>query len=86
MRIPEARASICPIFVGRHSLVTFLYDLVDRARDGDGQVVVLSGEAGIGKSRLVQEARSHFVSREQGLTITGRCFEPDRALPYAPLL
>ena len=41
-------------FVGREPEVGLLGDRWQQAKDGLGQVVVLSGEAGIGKSRLVQ--------------------------------
>src|SRR5262245_50039379 len=40
--------------VGRESEVTLLLERWAHAKEGQGQVVVLSGEAGIGKSRLVQ--------------------------------
>jgi tetratricopeptide (TPR) repeat protein len=59
---------------------------------GQGQTVLISGEAGIGKSRLVAEAiRQARTSRAQTaspapLILEGRCFEPDRSLPYAPFL
>jgi class 3 adenylate cyclase/predicted ATPase/DNA-binding XRE family transcriptional regulator len=42
--------------VGRAQELALLLDRWDRAREGGGQVVLLSGEPGIGKSRLVQEA------------------------------
>jgi DNA-binding CsgD family transcriptional regulator len=57
----------------------------ERAHEGRGGVVLISGEAGIGKSRLLASlepearARGFFVLR-------GACFESDRAVPYAPLL
>jgi class 3 adenylate cyclase/DNA-binding winged helix-turn-helix (wHTH) protein/predicted ATPase len=41
-------------FVGRAREVELLLDRWEQAKEGMGQVVVLSGEAGIGKSRLVQ--------------------------------
>jgi class 3 adenylate cyclase len=40
--------------VGRESEVTLLLERWAHAKEGQGQVVMLSGEAGIGKSRLVQ--------------------------------
>ena len=46
-------SALAPV-VGREQEVDLLADRWQRAKDGEGQVVLLSGEAGIGKSRLVQ--------------------------------
>ncbi len=43
--------------VGRESENTLLFERWEQAQDGNGQVVLLSGEAGIGKSRLVQSLK-----------------------------
>ncbi len=40
--------------VGREAEVTLLRERWEQAKAGQGQVVLLSGDAGIGKSRLVQ--------------------------------
>lgn len=42
-------------FVGREQEIALLLSRWDRARTGEGQVVLLSGEAGIGKSRILRE-------------------------------
>jgi predicted ATPase/class 3 adenylate cyclase len=47
--------------VGRESEVTLLFERWEQAKDGQGQVVLLSGEAGIGKSRLVQVLKDHVA-------------------------
>jgi DNA-binding winged helix-turn-helix (wHTH) protein/class 3 adenylate cyclase/predicted ATPase len=47
-------------FVGREQEVGLLRERWEQATDGQGQVVVLSGEAGIGKSRLVQVLKGHL--------------------------
>jgi class 3 adenylate cyclase len=46
--------------VGRESETTLLFERWAQAKDGQGQVVLLSGEAGIGKSRLVQVLKDHM--------------------------
>jgi class 3 adenylate cyclase/predicted ATPase len=43
--------------VGRETELALLLDRWDQAREGEGQVVLLSGEPGIGKSRLTQALR-----------------------------
>jgi class 3 adenylate cyclase/tetratricopeptide (TPR) repeat protein len=46
--------------VGRGEEVEILFDRWERAKEGEGQVVLLSGEAGIGKSRLLQVMKSRL--------------------------
>ena len=52
------------------------FDLVrerwEQARDGMGQIVVLSGEAGIGKSRLIHSLKTH-IADEAKHEFEGRC-------------
>jgi class 3 adenylate cyclase/predicted ATPase len=47
--------------VGRESEVTLLLERWAQVKDGHGHVVLLGGEAGIGKSRLVQVLKDHVV-------------------------
>jgi predicted ATPase len=76
---------ICPVLVGRRAELTTLRLLVERAKSGKGQVVLLSGEAGIGKSRLVAEGKTYAIA--QGFRLLhGNCFPGDVSCPYAPLL
>ena len=48
--------------VGRESEVTLLLERWEQVKDGSGQVVLLSGEGGIGKSRLVQVLKDQIAS------------------------
>jgi len=47
--------------VGRESEVTLLQERWAQANSGQGQVVLLTGDAGIGKSRLVQMLKEHIA-------------------------
>src|SRR5262249_42470418 len=47
--------------VGRESEVTLLLERWAQAKSGQGQVVLLTGDAGIGKSRLVQMLKEHIA-------------------------
>jgi predicted ATPase len=57
------RPALCPVLVGRDEEARRLHAALTRARAGDGGMVLLAGEAGIGKSRLTREvaadARGH---------------------------
>jgi predicted ATPase len=50
-------------FVGREYELGLLIERWDLAQDGEGQVVLLSGEAGIGKSRILAEFRGRIEGR-----------------------
>ncbi len=76
---------VCPVLIGRAAHVQALTRCIAEACAGRGQVVLVVGEAGIGKTRLVAEAMAH-AANDGLLVLQGHCFEPDRLLPYAPLL
>src|ERR1700675_4842502 len=76
---------VCPVLVGREPEVTELEDALLAANRGDGQIVLLAGEAGVGKSRLAAELERR--ARKVGMaTLSGGCSEADLALPYLPFL
>ena len=81
------KSVICPVLIGRTAITDTLDQLFVKIRnDGDSsQVVLLAGEAGVGKSRLVAEMKSRLARQGWGI-LQGYCFETDRALPYAPIL
>jgi DNA-binding CsgD family transcriptional regulator/tetratricopeptide (TPR) repeat protein len=82
--VPE-RSVICPVLVGRQRALDGAHAALDRARAGTGGVLLVAGEAGIGKSRMLRETTAD--ARRRGFTVLkGACFEADRAAPYAPLL
>jgi predicted ATPase len=56
---------VSPVLIGRHAELDLLEQALHTAQNGDGRLVLLSGEAGIGKSRLVEEARR---AAEENLT------------------
>ncbi|MFI5287946.1 MAG: ATP-binding protein, partial [Candidatus Dormibacteria bacterium] len=77
--------TLCPILVGRESELATLEDaLIDAAR-ADGRFVVVSGDAGMGKTRLTSEAQGQAA--KLGFTLLrGGCAPTDVAIPYLPLL
>src|SRR5215470_8829140 len=85
MAIAFNKPLVCPVVIGRGHDLASLRLLVDRAKSGQGYVALLSGEAGIGKSRLLAEVKTEAVSRDF-LLMQGSCFPTDHTIPYAPLL
>jgi len=59
--------------VGREQEVALLLERWEQVKDGLGQVVLLSGEAGIGKSRLVQVLKEHLTTEPQAWLTPCQC-------------
>jgi class 3 adenylate cyclase/tetratricopeptide (TPR) repeat protein len=83
-RIEVAAEHGLTAFVGREHELAVLRGYFQRARDGDGQVVFVSGEAGIGKSRLLLELRRTLGEQAAGW-LEGRCISFGRNIPYLPI-
>jgi class 3 adenylate cyclase/predicted ATPase len=71
-RFERALATGLTQFVSREPEVQFLLERFEKARNGAGQVVLLSGEAGIGKSRLVRVLKERTTG-EPVSELTVRC-------------
>ncbi len=71
--------------VGREEELGQLMKRYQHAKSGQGQVVLLEGEAGIGKSRLAREFL-RWVGAHEGEVLSGRAFEVGGRLPYQPLI
>src|SRR5882724_10682486 len=54
---------VSPVLIGRDDLVALIGRRLDEAADRRGQLLLLAGEAGIGKTRLLGEARRLAVAR-----------------------
>ncbi|WP_328993435.1 AAA family ATPase [Kribbella sp. NBC_01245] len=79
-----AEASVVMPFVGRSGdlrAVRAVYDAIDH----DGRLVVVEGEAGIGKTRLVEELLVD-LRKNGAAALAGRAYEDEAALAYAPLV
>lgn len=72
-------------FVGRDGEMAITQKRLAQVKDGSGQVVCVSGEPGIGKSRLLQELRASF--EDAGVQyLQGNCLAYSQSSPYRPLL
>ncbi len=70
--------------VGRSQQLDAALDAITAARDGRGRVVLVHGEAGIGKTRLCHELRSR-LDRSTTQLITGRAGPGDAGISYSVL-
>jgi class 3 adenylate cyclase/DNA-binding SARP family transcriptional activator len=75
--------------VGREAEMQVLDGALRAAVSGQGSVVMLTGEPGLGKTRLVQECRKRFIawvgagSGRLPLWLEGRCASYASAVPYS---
>src|SRR5919201_1114177 len=70
-------------FVGRVRELADLGAAVDRATVGWGSLTLVTGEPGIGKTRLISELGARAATRGVAV-VTGRCWEEGGAPPYWP--
>ena len=79
-----SRRMSSPVFVGRAAELERLADALERAASGRPSLVLVAGEAGVGKSRLLDE----FLARSAAsgtITLAGACLDlGEGGLPFAP--
>jgi predicted ATPase len=81
-RLRHARELRAPL-VGRDVEVALLWRSLENVVTGQGAIVSVIGEAGIGKSRLVQEVRARAQEEGLGLTwLEGHPLEHGEPVPY----
>jgi tetratricopeptide (TPR) repeat protein/class 3 adenylate cyclase len=68
--------------IGREREMEQLTACIDELLDGRGGIVSITGEAGIGKTRLVAELRKHATPSVRWLE--GRCISYGQAMNYGP--
>jgi DNA-binding SARP family transcriptional activator len=81
---PVGAAAGLPPMVGRLAELDLLRAAWRRAGAGQPQLVLLTGDAGIGKTRLV-EAFVRGLRRGEGNVVGVRCYASESALAYAPV-
>lgn len=78
-----------PPLVGRTVELQRVRDHLSRAPGTPGRLLLLQGEAGIGKSRLAREAvraPERFGAAASGTLLWGHCYEEAAGLPFAPFV
>jgi|CXWL01.1.fsa_nt_gi class 3 adenylate cyclase/tetratricopeptide (TPR) repeat protein len=72
-------------FVGRDAEMSKLKAKLAEARTGHGGLVMLVGEPGIGKSRMIDEF-TESARNDGAAVLIGACFEGEWSPPYAPFV
>jgi DNA-binding SARP family transcriptional activator len=80
-RAPAFESSL----IGRENQWTQLLQAWKATKKGEGRVVLLDGEAGVGKSRLSAEFL-RWVVADGGTALRGRGYDAHAGVPYAPLV
>jgi DNA-binding CsgD family transcriptional regulator len=75
---------LCPVLIGRSAEIRALTGELDAAGQGRGGAVLVTGDAGVGKSRLTREATALAVSRGY-FVLTGRATESAVPVPFRPI-
>jgi ABC-type transport system substrate-binding protein/class 3 adenylate cyclase len=79
----QAAAHPEPLLVGREQELAALTEVLEGLLEGRGAVVSITGEPGIGKSRLVTEMQERFAGRVRFLT--GHAVSYTETIPYWPV-
>jgi DNA-binding SARP family transcriptional activator len=80
-----AAVQVLPKAIGREIEMAELGALWESAAMGHGRLIIISGEAGVGKSHLALTFGNAARNRA-GLMLVGHCYEFERALPYQAII
>lgn len=83
-KVPETRPAETPL-IGRDAETAQLRDALDRASGEGGGLLAILGEAGMGKSRLIEELIAH-AKRRDARVLLGRAYESDQILLFGPVV
>jgi class 3 adenylate cyclase/predicted ATPase len=84
-RFEAAHASSLTPLIGRSVELNLLLDRWQKVKEADGQVVLLSGIPGVGKSRLIHELKSN-VQHESHFLLTYQCSPYHSQSPFFPVI
>ena len=76
---------LCPILVGRASELVLLEDWLRQATEGTGRAALVTGDAGIGKSRLVAELVGRAAAGGAQV-LSGACAEGELTASFLPFV
>ncbi|MGW1613644.1 helix-turn-helix transcriptional regulator [Streptomyces sp. NPDC002285] len=79
-----SQTSFTTPLIGRDGELARLFTALERARDGEARAVLIAGDAGVGKTRVLDEAAGR-AARDGMVVLTGHCVDlGDVGLPYLP--
>jgi DNA-binding SARP family transcriptional activator len=81
---PAQQSTVVPLLF-RNAEWRLLLETWRKVASGSPHCVLITGEAGIGKTRLAEELEA-WVSRQSMTTVSARCYSAVGALAYAPLI
>ena len=84
-RFEAAHAGFLTPLVGRSTELSLLLDRWQKVKEGDGQVIILSGTPGVGKSRLLHELKSH-VQQEPHVLLHHQCSPYHNQSAFFPVI
>ena len=76
---------LSPIFAGREREVALINGLASRAFGEDPVVVLVGGDAGVGKTRLIDEVGAR-LALDGATVLTGHCVDLGDPVPFAPFV
>ena len=80
---PTASSPMTAPFIGRERVMGELHGLLEESIAGHGRFALITGEAGIGKTRTAEQLAT--IARERGARVLiGRCHEGEGTPPYWP--
>src|SRR5436305_158101 len=82
---PTPAGTYLPHLVGRDRELALLRDHLAAALAGEGGLVLIGGEAGIGKTALAEATGREALGRG-ALILVGRCYDLMETPPYGPWL
>lgn len=83
---PEDAEPIGPLIplVGRGEAYVVLWECWQRVLEGTGQLILVEGEAGVGKTRLIKSFLDAASAQRRTIVLKGRCYELAPAVAYLP--
>jgi class 3 adenylate cyclase/predicted ATPase len=84
-RFEAAHAGSLTPLIGRSSELSLLLDRWRKVKEGDGQVIFLSGVPGVGKSRLLHELKSH-IQQEPHVLLHHQCSPYHNQSAFFPVI